>query len=462
MKTLEEVLAYAKLPFELAPLQAADIRELAPFERVGLFWDVGGGKTVAATLICEMQEKDVNVVITWPILIDQWVEWLTATFPDQKVSKYYGPKRKSSMLSADWVVMSHHGFRDDFKKIVEVLGTKTHTLTVDEAQGLKNTGSKLYKYVKGFSAGMPLVMATGTTTTKPDDAYSYISLKTPQLYRSLGHFHNLHVEERDFFNNPVKWRDLDKISEALHLQASKRTKEEMFAGVLNPPEFSTVPYDLDPQHKKLYEQLVDECMLEFDNGTMIDGTTPQRLYHLTQQMILNWAHFAQDPTLKPAGLHLFDATVEQSQCLREGSSKLIVWTYHQLSSSRMLEYARKFDPHAVAAYGGSNSVKAVDTFMNDPRNRIMIANPLSVGAGLNAMKVCWEMLFLEFSTVPMHIRQSIGRVDRVGQQHIPNIRFGVARGTVQESLLKRLLSNDDNVTAIERNPQSLRRSLLGG
>lgn len=464
MKTLEQALADLKIPFELAPTQAEDIRTLAPFGRVGLFHDVGAGKTVMATLIAEMQECETNLITTWPILIDQWVKWLKLVDPENTTTAYYGPKRKASDLDAKWVVTSHAIFRRDYSKLQLHYLKKTHTTTVDEAQGLKDVGSKLYRLTKAISQGQPLILATGTPTSKPSDAYSYISLKTPGKYRSMEHFENLHVVERDIFGAVQEWRGLEQVSENLMLQAVKRTKEEMFAGMLHPPVYQTLNYDLEPQHKKLYDQLVDEALIELaESGQKIDATTPQRLYHLSQQMVLNWAHFAQNPELRARGLDFIDATVEDAQVLRPERSKLIIWTYHQLSSGRVFQYVRDtWDKHAVAAYGGSDSKKAVHAFMNNPECRIMVAQPMSVGAGLNAMSVCWEMLFLEFSTVSMHIRQSIGRVDRVGQQHIPNIRFAVANGTIQNHLLHNLFKNDDRVSVVERNPQTLRQALMGG
>lgn len=463
MKTLDEALQTIKLPFKLADLQVKDITELAPFERVGLFWDVGVGKTVAATLIAEMVDRPQTVIVMPPILVPQWKEWLDMVDPG-KTTVYYGPKRTLADLDGKWVVTSHAIFRNDFREFQAKFLRRQHTTIVDEAQALKDIGSKLYRCVRDFSVNQPLILATATATSKPDDAYSYISLKTPKAYRSLGHFHNLHVVDRDFFGNVTEWQDLETISRHLMAQASKRTKEEVFAGSINPPVFQTIKYKLDRKHQKLYEQLVDECLLELvESGQKIDATTPQRLYHTTQQMVLNWAYFAEDPAARPAAFDILDQVIDETGCMTPGRSKLIVWSYYQMSSKRLLDYLLALYPgQVVAAYGGANSKASVWSFMNDDNTRILIGQPTSVGMGLNAMTVCNEALFLEFSTVPMHIRQSIGRIDRKGQEKIPNIRFAVAENTVQVRLLNNLFKNDDAVSVIERNPQTLRAALLGG
>lgn len=464
MKLFETAVAGLKLPFELAPLQASDCKELAPYERNGLFLEVGCGKTVMATVLSEMWERPQTLVTMPPILLQQWKDWIELVKPGVRVGVHYGPKRDGKALDADWVLTSHAIFRDDFRQITEKFVRRDFTMIADEAQNLKNTGSKLFRYTDTLSGGRPLALLTGTPTTKPVDAYAYIDLKTPKMYRSLAHFENMHVADRDFFGQVTEWRDLETVSERLMLQSVKRTKEEVFKGQLNPPEYFQLRYNLDPKHYKLYEKLVDECLLELEmSGQKIDGSTPQRLYHLVQQIIVNWSRFSENPNDISKVFELISQTIEETNCMDHGKSKLIVWTYYQHSTEFVFNrlcnaYGAE---HVVAAYGKANSQASVKRFMNDPTCRIGVFNPLSVGIGLNAMHVCWEMIFTEFTTVPMHIRQSIGRVDRMGQKHIPNIRFAVARGTIQERLLANLLKNDDDVSIVERNKESLRAALMG-
>ena len=411
-----------------------------------------------------MLDRPHNVLVLPPILIEQWREWLTLVDPTSTVTVYYGPRRKPEDMHGKWVLTSHSIFRMDFKLLQQYFLPKQHTTILDEAQAIKNVESKLFKYIRDFSVGQPLIMATATATSKPVDAYSYISLKTPKIYRSIGHFENLHVVDRDFFGQVTEWADLELVSERLMMQSSKRTKEEVFGDAINPPVFIPMHYKLAPKHQKLYEQLVDECLLELEqSGEKIDATTPQKLYHATQQMILNWSVFCEDPDVRPVALDILDHVIDETGCMEEGRSKLLVWTYYQMSSKFITDYLSKQYPgKVVAAYGGVNSKASVLAFMTKPDTRIMVAQPTSVGMGLNAMKVCNEALFLEFSTVPMHIRQSIGRIDRMGQTKIPNIRLAVADRTVQVKLLANLFKNDDAVSVVERNPQTLRTALLGG
>lgn len=306
-----------------------------------------------------------------------------------------------------------------------------------------------------------LQLLTGTPTNKVIDAYSYIKLLTPSIYRSLAHFENVHVEERNFFKQPIKFCELEMVKQNLALQAISRTKLELHGYSLK-PLFPDTSYELSPQHMRLYEKLVDEQLLIFDDGSKIDATSVQKLRHALQQVVVNLDHFSNDENNRSAAYDLIDLTIEQVDCANINKSKLIIWTKYKRTSRSVLAYCNRLGIKSVAAYSEADSEKSVQEFMNDEATRILIAQPQSAGAGLNPQHVCSEALFIELDTVPMYIRQAVGRIDRVSQKTVPTIRFAVAKGTVQESLLSDLLRNDDTVSYIEPTKVGIRQALLGG
>lgn len=450
-----------KAGFQLTPLQKADAVTFLGYGRSLSSYEVGSGKTVVSTVVSLMSGSEHTVVTVPPILIPPWVEWLRKVSKDVLAYKGTPQWRTQQDLKAyRWIVVSHAIFRDDFAKIEHSFRGADLDLIVDEAQAIKNAGSVLFRKVSALSAGRNLQLLTGTPLSKPDDAYAYIKLKTPDMYRSYGHFENVHVEERDFFGKVTKWGNLEILKRNFEEKTISRSKEEVH-GYVNTPLFPDTQYDLEPAHAKLYERLVEEQLLELDNGCKIDATTAQKLYHACQQIVVNYGHFAGDPTKRSKAFDVLDSTIEQTDCLNPKRSKLIVWTYYKLSSRTVLKYLLDKGIKAVAAYSEAKTEESVRLFMTDPDTRILVAQPTSVGAGLNPQHVCWEALFLETSTVPMHSRQAIGRIDRVGQKHKPSIRFAVARDTIQVQLLHRLLQNADLVSRVEGDIADLRSILLG-
>lgn len=306
-----------------------------------------------------------------------------------------------------------------------------------------------------------LQLLTGTPVNKPLDAYAYIRLCTPGVYRSLAHFENVHVEERDFWKRPIKFCNLDMVKEALALSSISRTKKELHGYDLT-PLFPDTSYELEPAHKRLYEKLVDEMLLVFDDGSKIDATSVQKLQHALQQVVVNYDYFSNNLDNRSAAYDLIDLTIEQTECANKAKSKLIIWTKYKRTSRSVLAYCRKLGIKSVAAYSEVDAAASIDSFMDDESTRLLVGQYQSCGAGLNPQHVCSEALFLELDTVPLYVRQALGRLDRVGQKIAPTMRLAVAEGTVQERLLSALLKNDDMVTNIEPTKQGLRDMLLGG
>ncbi len=331
---------------------------------------------------------------------------------------------------------------------------------VSNCQYLKNPASKLFKYVKTMANGRHLQLLTGTPTSKPEDSYAYIHLLT-KVYRSFGHWKNTHVDEIDFFGNIKTYKNLDLVTSNMKLLSFKRTKKDIFGHNLD-PIYQVIPYSLDKAHQKLYEKLAEEQLLLLLDGGKIDASSPTRLYHALQQIVLQWSKFCGEPK-RSAGYDVLDEVIEEVDPMDKTKSKLVVWTYYQHTSGEVVQYLReKFGERAIAAtYSKVNSQKGIDAIMKDPECRILVAQPSSCGVGLNLQHVCSEMLFLELSTTPMQAKQAIGRVDRAGQKIRPTVRIAQAKRTIQVRLLQQLLANDDLVAKVEDLVSTLRGAIFG-
>lgn len=447
--------------FDLAPLQLFDLTAAANWERMKWFYEVGVGKTVCSTVKALMLGHHCHIVSVPPIIIPQWCKWLRTLDPENQTLEYRGnPKERKAMklVGPRWIVMSHNIFRDDFERLLKELAPHHPHVITDESHACKNPRSQLFKKTAALSSGNHIQLLTGTPISKPEDTYAYVKLCTPQVYSSYAHFERLHIAGRDIFGRIEAYNNLELLNQNLHLQACMRTKEEMFPGIIK-PRYQVVNYELDPQHLKLYKELVEEQLLLLPDGSKIDATTAQRLYHKTQQLIVNWDHFSGDETARSAIYDLIDQTIEETQCMQRGRSKLIIWTWYTQTSKSIMDYLE--DCHAVAAYGGADSAKSIRAFMEDPSVRILVGQPQSCGMGLEPQHVCWENLFVEYSTSPLYFIQSAGRTDRKGQAHMPTMRIAVAEGTIQSSLHHRLLHNGDLVQQTVGSKSSIRDAVYG-
>lgn len=475
MRSLEEVIAAHPFPLPaplsgtmvLEPMQMQDIVKGAMWRRCLLDLPVGYGKTVIATAISLMLEPETTIILVPPILIVQWVQWLNSIPGAGRAIAYVGsPKQRLELRvrGTRWLVMSYQVFLNDMERLRKELAQAEVLTVVDEAQALKGRG-QLFKGVNQFSAGRDLILMSGTIMSKPGDAYAYIKLNTPDIYRTYNMFENIHVAERDFFKQPTKWQELDLLQANLNVRRVKRTKEEVHSAL---PKANWIPiyYDLAPDHMKLYTKLMEEQLLLLDDGSKIDATTAQRLYHNAQQIITNYGYFAGDETKRAAVFELIDAVRDEIGLGDAGSSKLILWTIYRRTSAAVVASAneylakRKDGTFGVAAYGDVDAKKSIKLFLENPLAVELTAQPGSAGAGLNPQYICWNAGFVEFPTTTIPFEQSSGRIDRKGQKYNPNQRLFIARGTVQEQLLKSLFDNDKLVQQAAGTRQGIKNMIF--
>lgn len=462
-KPLARVLAENPPPFTPHIWQLEDCADAISHDRYALFTPVGGGKTFCGTVVASAWNDPTVLVLVPPVIIPQWVAWLNSLPKIGSAIAFNGAPAQRHALPIEnyrWLVMTLDIFKRDAALLTRNYEGTEVTVIVDEAQALKNSGSDNFKKVRDFAEGRKLLMMTGTPMSSPIDAYSYIKLKTPEDYRNLSHFHNMHVSDWNIFKQPTKFCNLDLLSTNLYKQSAHRTKEEIHK-LLPKCNYKPLLYELAPAHKKLYDKIAEQMLLELPSGQQIDMTTASALYNGLQQVLVSWSHFAGEPSLRPAAFDVVDETLGEIGWGQAGASKLVIWTYFKRTTEAVLQYVNSLNPGcAVAAYSGSDSAKSVYSFENDPTVTVIVAQPGSAGAGTNFQYVSWESLFLECPTRSIPFRQALGRIDRQGQKYNPTQRFATAKGTLQVKMFRDLLNNDDVVMKVE-NKRTLRDYILG-
>lgn len=458
------------LPFEFYNYQVSVVDDLAPRPKSGHYLAVGTGKTATSTGCAlykfTMGHAQKAIVLIPPILALTWYRWLTSitdknTGEKLRVLLYRGnPKKRKAMKLGcyDFVIMTYQIFKKDYDRIVTTFDHATTITICDEATAIKNIGSATYKAVRDFSMDGHLMLLTGTPLNKPVDAYAYVKLIAPEIYRNYNQFYNLHVEKEDFFGKPMKYVNLDMLHANMTVNARRLLKEDVLTD-LPPITYTPIPYELSDEHYELYKQIAEDQILEYDDGSKKDFTNTSALWHALQQVVCNFGHFSDNPADLAAAYELLDTVMEEL-----GDGKLICFTQYKLTSRGVSEYGKE-KYGAVAVYGEvtrKQQEAAIEKFLDDPACRLIIVQVQSGGFGLNLQDVCADILFLEAPLMPIHFEQSCGRVYRNGQKLKVNIRIATAVNTIQEHLFEMLLHNDELVNQVVRNVGDLRRLIYGG
>lgn len=463
MTPLEMVQAEWGLPFTPYWFQTEAINDLAPAKSGGLYFEPGLGKTITATCIALyklLQGADTVLIIMPPQLITQWGRWLSRIKGKDgkppKVVAYRGsPTQRAALdLNADFILMGIQIFKRDIEHLSSKLDGKVLHVILDEAQCIKDVGTANYKTYRDFVLTQSHNLLTGTPLNNPMDAYAYIKLIAPSVYRNLHHFENVHVVERDFFGNPIAYGNLELLKENLLVNAHRRTKEEV---LLDLPPCTIVPisYDLAPRHLDLYRQLADEQLLKLPDGDKIDATQVTALYHALGQIVCNWSYFAQDEKLVAECYKMIELVLDEI-----GSAKLVIFANYKMTNAQIV---RRFGcPGVWGDISAREKDKAVDKFITDDTCRLITMNPRAGGVGIDGLQhVCTDVLYVEPPIAVMHWTQSLSRIHREGQTRPVTVRMLVAMGTIQEHLVSALTEKEDLVNPLQGSKAMLREAIFG-
>jgi SNF2 family DNA or RNA helicase len=439
---------------------------LANLPRAGLWLDPGLGKTVVSITLALYKAMVHNaehiLIIVPPVLLTGW-----ARFLNQIREKEFGPldvlvyrgtpaQRKAMNLKSDIILVGIQIFKRDYDRFVDDLAKTRTVVIVDEAHCLKSTGSDNHKKVRNFILTQQAILLTGTPINSPLDAYGMVRLVAPGAYRSLHHFENLHIAERDFFGNVTRWQNLQLLKENLERNAIRLTKEECVKD-LPPVTYTPLFYDLDPEHLRLYRRLAEQRLLAFEQGGKLDATSIQALFHALGQIVCNWGHFAQDESKIAVGFQLVEEVLDEL-----GDGKLVLFSNYKLTNRLALKLFQKYRP--VAIFGDVTSAaerdQAIDTFVTDPRCRLFIGNPQSAGFGIDRLQtVCSNAMFLEAPNSASAFTQALSRVHRIGQYQPVTVRLATAVDTLQVRQFKALLDKEELMQALTHGYQSVKEAL---
>jgi SNF2 family DNA or RNA helicase len=461
MTPYETVLTRHTLPFPLYPFQVETVNELAPLPKTGHYLGTGTGKTVVSTvsaLYKRIQGAKQTIVIMPPILLRGWKKWLDK-IPGVVTLVYKGTpaERKALKWSGDFILMSMQIFKIDYDRITQETEGKKLVIIVDEATSCKNIASGNHKAMREFSEPHDLMLLTGTPVSSPIDVYAYTKFTAPGIYRSLAQFENIHVAERDFFKKPTAWKNLELLSENLMVNSRLVLKEDV---LLDLPKvtYDPVHYDLDKAHYALYRKLANEQLLPLEDGGKIDGTTANALYHMLQQIVVNYDYFADDPKCVSKSLEIIEEVLEEL-----AGKKLMLFSNYRMTNRKLVQLLQPYG--ALGAFGDLSTKQQglnIDAFIEKDKHRVICAQPSSVGYGVDGLQdVCHDVFFLEIPVIPRDFHQAVARLHREGQKHPVHVRVGVAEGTMQPRMLQSLLAKDGIVAKVQRTATDLRAAIFG-
>jgi SWI/SNF-related matrix-associated actin-dependent regulator 1 of chromatin subfamily A len=418
----------------LFPHQVEGVAFLLGRRRAILADDMGLGKTRQAIVSLQHLAPNGPYLVVCPASVKRnWAREIETVTPDAFTLVIEGSAAVD--LSATWVIVNYDilgRHRDTLEQVAWA------ALVFDEAHYLKNHTSARSKLARDLTArasdrasaaaAHPLIvqLLTGTPlTSRPRDLFVLLQLVGHPLGRSFLAFAKRYcaAEKGEYGWKTGGASNIDELAVQLHGVMLRRSKDDVLA---LPPKLRTwLPVDVPATTgaraiKKVFALLTgntDESM-----GAVSKATDPRKRGRLLAFLVEARQALAIAKT--SATLDFVRGAMEQGQ-------KVIVFSCFDDPIQKL---AKELGPSAVVLTGktpGATRQKVVDLFQHEEDVRVLLANIIAGGTGLN-LTAATQVVFNDLDWVPTNHWQAEDRAYRIGQTRTVNVTYFVAQNTIDD------------------------------
>jgi SNF2 family DNA or RNA helicase len=428
--------------------------------RVLLADEVGLGKTVEAGMVLKeyllrgMAER--VLILTPAALVGQWREEMDSKFAIACATTH------DSMVRSDperfWAqprVIASIAVARRQEHASRIVGQAYDVVIVDEAHHLKNQASQNHKLVDALRKRFLLLLSATPVQNSLVELYNLLTLLKPGIFRTQKEFRAAYMTP----GNPRSPANRERLRDLMRDVMIRNTRA-LVALRLPQRHAATLRVEAVEGEAECYHAL-GSLAREIGRG---EGAGRQRLtvHHLLSAAgsspaaaaaaidrlaarhpgDCRWRKLAARYRAVGAGSK---ATALLDLLERNKAEKKIVFVHHRetlaqidgLLTARGLSFVR-FD----GALSGQDKDAAITTF----RDRVPILLSTESGGEGRNIQFCNTLINFDIPWNPMAIEQRIGRIDRIGQQREVFIFNLVARGTLEDHVLRLL---DEKINMFE-------------
>lgn len=429
------------MKFKPHPYQEVAIQHIIDHPASGLLLDMGMGKTVSTlTAVFDLMYDyfDVSRVLviapkrvaedTWSREAEKWEHTKGMT-----VSKVLGPQKqriRALMAGADLYVTN----RENVEWLVDYYKKEWpfDMVVIDELSSFKSSKARRFRALKKVRPLIKrLVGLTGTPAPN-----SLLDL-WPQMYlldggerlgRTLTAYRDRYFQAGARNGHIVyEWRLKDGAEEAIHNKISDICISMQAKDYLKLPERidHTIHVEMDKQTEDKYKQLEKDLLLPFSDSDVVADTAAVLSNKLLQ--LANGAVYDEHGDVQEIHDEKLRA-LEEIQEAANGNSLLVFYTYkHDLE--RIQDRFR--DARTLES---SKDIKD----WNNRKVPMLLAHPASAGHGLNLQDGGHTIVWYGLTWSLELYQQANARLDRQGQTKPVVVHHLVAKGTVDEDVMKAL------------------------
>lgn len=468
----EPVKAPPGLRATLRPYQERGVGWLAFMERVGLGAvladSMGLGKTIQVLTLLELERaaaaeqngivpsgargrtrtrpappprnRPRPTLLVCPMsLVANWQREAARFTPELEVHVHHGAERLSGEQFRAAVVDAHlvittYGLA--LRDRAELAAVDWQRVVIDEAQAIKNAGTKQARAVRALSAPRRVALTGTPVENRLADLWSILEFANPGLLGSAESF-------KERFARPIE-RDGDE-------RAAERLRRATGAFVLrrektDPAIISDLPEkvemkvvcNLTKEQASLYQATVDEMLREIAEarGVSRRGLVLALLTRL-KQICNHPAHFLKDGSRLPGRSGKL-ARVEElcDEVLAAGEKALLFTQYAEFGGMLRTHLAERFGREVAFLYGGVPKRardEMVQRFEQPDGPPLFVLSLKAGGVGLN-LTAANHVIHVDRWWNPAVENQATDRAFRIGQRRNVQVRKLMCAGTLEERI----------------------------
>ena len=437
--------------------------ELREYQEKGLSWlhyldslnfgacladDMGLGKTIQILAFLNLLSKKKNLpaslLIVPASLISNWISEIEKFVPDLKVhtahpgfissidtgeNKSTVQKNEKELNQFDLVITSYAlAQRYEWLDVYH-----WNYLILDEAQAIKNPGTKQTRAIKKLKSSNRIIMTGTPVENKISDLWSLFDFLNPGL---LGNKTEFAKFAKKLKTHPEGYSRLRKLISPYILRRLK-TDKSVISDLPDKVEMKTFA-DLSKKQIVLYRKSVAdlEKMLEQSEGIQRKGLVLSSLMKF-KQLCNHPDQLTGNGNFKESESGKFQRLRQICETIFEKRERVLVFTQFKEMTEPLRAFLETIFNHQGLVLHGSVAVgkrkKLIETFQDTSYCPFMVLSLKAGGVGLNLTKANHVVHFDRWWN-PAVENQATDRAFRIGQDKKVVVHKFVTRGTIEEKI----------------------------
>jgi hypothetical protein len=408
--------------------------------------DMGLGKTVQLlgflSVIKSKKTKNASLLIIPASLISNWINEICrfsphlkyfVAHPDSQAGKVVKAKNKKALNGLDLVITTYA-----LAQKYEWLQSYSWAYVIlDEAQAIKNPGTKQTRAIKKFKAQNRIIMTGTPIENRLSDLWSLFDFLNPGL---LGNKTEFGKFSKQLKHNPEGYSKLRKLIRPYILRRLK-TDKSVISDLPDKVEMKSYAA-LSKKQIVLYQNMIQEIenAIAQSDGIQRKGLILSSLMKF-KQLCNHPSQYLGTGEYEEKHSGKFTRLREICETIHEKREKVLVFTQFKEMTQPLCGYLEKIFERKGLTLHGSIAVgqrkKIIEKFQSDEYIPFMVLSLKAGGVGLNLTQANHVIHFDRWWN-PAVENQATDRVFRIGQKKNVVVHKFITKGTIEEKIDKML------------------------